>query len=256
MDIATLAGIAFAFVCIVVGLFMEGGNLAALIEPSAAIIVIGGTFGAAMASNTLKDALGLPNVIRIALMGKPHKSDGAIAKLVEFAEIARRDGLLGLEQQAKQCEDPFMKRGLQMAVDGTDPEEIQAMLWSDIGAMKARHKSGAKFLSDMAGFGPTLGIIGTVIGLVHLLENLDDPATAGPAIAVAFIATLYGVLTANLLFMPMANKLKALSSEEVHHRQLVLDGILAIQAGSSPRLVRERLVAYLPPKQRPAEKAA
>jgi chemotaxis protein MotA len=252
MDPGTLIGIIAAFGAIYVGMIMEGANPASLIEPSSFVIVIVGSLGATMAGYLFSDTIGTFKVMMKGLLGKKHSSDAVIKDLVEYAEIARRDGLLGLEKIADELDDQFLATGLKLAVDGSDPHQIRDMMATQIFSMKARHKAAAKFFADLGAFGPTLGIIGTVIGLVHMLENLEDPASAGPAIAVAFTATLYGVCMANLFALPMANKLKRISEVEVQHMQLVIEGVLAIQAGMSPRIVREKLVGFLPPSQREA----
>jgi chemotaxis protein MotA len=259
VDPGTLIGIVVGIGAILVGMTMEGASLGSLIEPSSAVIVIIGTVGATMGGYLLKDTTGVAGVIRSAFVGKVHRPDGAIKAIVQMAEQARREGLLSLEDAAKTIDDPFLQKGIQMAVDGTDPEELREILETEIFAMKARHKAGSKFFADMGAFAPTLGIIGTVIGLVHMLENLEDPATAGPAIAVAFTATLYGVMTANLVFLPVANKLKRMSELETHHMELFVEGVLSIQAGANPRIIEQKLLSFLPPKQRKvieAERAA
>ena len=252
MDPGTLIGIVVGFAAIFIGMTMEGASLGSLIEPSSAVIVIVGTLGATMGGYLLKDTTGLAGVVKSALLGKVHASDDAIKQVVAMAEQARREGLLSLEDAAKNIDDPFLQKGIQMAVDGTDADELRDIMETEIGAMKARHKAGGKFFSDLGAFAPTLGIIGTVIGLVHMLENLEDPSTAGPAIAVAFTATLYGVMTANLLFLPMGNKLKRMSELEAHHMELILEGVLSIQAGANPRIIEQKLLSFLPPKQRKA----
>lgn len=256
MDPGTLAGIGLALAAVFGSMVLEGGNPAALIEPSAMILVFGGTFGAAMAGFLLKDTTGIVGVIKHALLGKTHESDEAVNTLVDFAQKARREGLLALEDAAKDVHDPFLKKGIELAVDGTDPEELREILENDIASLKARHKVGAKFFADLGGFAPTLGIIGTVLGLIHMLENLKDPSSAGPSIAVAFTATLWGVMTANLFWLPLGNKLKRMSETEVHHMELVLEGVLAIQSGANPRVIEERLLAFMAPKQRAARAAA
>ena len=256
MDPGTLIGIVVGFAAIFIGMTMEGASLGSLIEPSSAVIVLGGTVGATMAGYLLKDTTGLVGVIKSSLTGKAHQPDGAIKTVVQMAEQARREGLLSLEDAAKSIEDPFLQKGIQMAVDGTDPDELREILDTEIIAMKARHKAGAKFFADLGAFAPTLGIIGTVIGLVHMLENLKDPSTAGPAIAVAFTATLYGVMSANLLFLPMANKLKRTSELEAHHMELLVEGVLSIQAGANPRIIEQKLLSFLAPKARAAIEAS
>ena len=250
MDPGTLAGIGLALAAVFISMILEGGNPAALIEPSAMLLVFGGTFGAAMAGFLMKDTTGFVGVLKNALLGKIHTSDEAITTMVDFAQKARREGLLALEESAKDVDDAFLKKGIELAVDGTDPEELREILENEIASLKARHKVGAKFFADLGGFAPTLGIIGTVLGLIHMLENLKDPSSAGPAIAVAFTATLWGVLTANLFWLPMGNKLKRMSEAEVHHMELVLEGVLAIQSGANPRVIEERLLAFVAPKAR------
>jgi chemotaxis protein MotA len=176
--------------------------------------------------------------------------------VVSFAEKARRQGLLALEDEARQIDDAFLRKGIEMAVDGSDPEEIRDILEQDVDAMKARHRTGAKFFADMAGFAPTMGIIGTVMGLLHVLQNLSTPATLGPMIAAAFTATLWGVMQANVFWLPLSNKLKRTSEIEVRRMELLLEGILAIQAGANPRVVEQRLLSYLSPSEQEAAKEA
>lgn len=252
MDIATLAGIGLAFAAVIMSMIMEGGDPMVLIHhPAPIILVLGGTIGVTMAGYDLKDVLAIPKVMIKAFMpGPPIDAAESIGTIVHFADKARRDGLLALEEEAKDVEDEFLRKGLQLAIDGTDPEVVRDVLETEIAGIKERHKVGAKFFADAGAFAPTLGIIGTVLGLVHMLENLDDPSSMGPLIAAAFIATLWGVMTANLVFLPLSNKLKRSSSEEVHHKELVLEGVLAIQAGANPRTVTEKLKSYLPPGER------
>src|SRR3954469_26039389 len=252
MDPGTLAGVALGFIAIFASMILEGGNPAAIIAPGPLLLVFGGTFGVAMASGLLKDATGIANVFKSALLAKKHEANDSITQLVSFAEKARREGLLALEEAAKSVEDPFLKKGLELAVDGTDPEELREILENEIASMKTRTKAGAKFFEAMGGYSPTLGIIGTVLGLVHVLENLSDPGKLGHLIAGAFVATLWGVMAANILWLPIANKLKRVSEMEVHHRELLLEGILSIQAGANPRVIEQRLLTYLPPKDREA----
>src|SRR4051795_5299925 len=252
MDSATPIGIVIAFAAIFGSMVMEGGNPAAIISPPAMMLVLLGTFGAAMASGLLKDATGMVSVMKGAMMAKTHTADEVITQVVGFAEKARREGLLALEEAAKNIEDPFLKKGIELAVDGTDPEELRDILENEIASMKARHRIGMKFFENMGGFAPTLGILGTVLGLVHVLENLSDPGKLGPLISSAFIATLWGVLSANIFWLPMANKLNRVSEIEVHHRELLLEGILSIQAGANPRVIEQKLLTYLAPKDREA----
>jgi chemotaxis protein MotA len=170
--------------------------------------------------------------------------------LVSLADKARREGLLALDAQLAEIDDPFTRNALQLVVDGTDPEMVHAILEAEVDGMAARHAAGALPFEKAGGFAPTMGIIGTVLGLVHVLQNLAAPATLGPSISAAFIATLMGVGSANVVFLPIANRLKAISSEEMELRMMTLEGILSIQAGDNPRLVGEKLMSYLAPAER------
>jgi chemotaxis protein MotA len=251
MEIATPVGVVVAFAAVLGSFVMEGGNPAAMIQIPALLLVFLGTFGICVASNKMSDIGGIMKAfLRCILPGKKVDSAATVSTLMGFADIARRDGLLALEEKAKAVEDPFLKRGLELVIDGTDSEEVAEALEMEIAALRERHKVAAKWFADAGGFAPTLGIIGTVLGLVHALEGLSDPAGLGKAISSAFIATLWGVMSANLMWLPMANKLKRISAVEVSHRELVVQGILAIQAGVSPRAVGERLKSHLPPAVR------
>ena len=231
-------------------MIMEDGNPAALIAPSSLLLVFLGTIGATVAGITMADAKRIVTVMLTAVKGKTPDPAASIQLLVGFAETARRDGLLALESSTASLTDPFLQKGIQLAIDGTDPEQLEGILSRDIDAMKARHKAGAKVFADMAGYAPTMGIIGTVFGLIHVLAHLDAPATLGPSISAAFIATLLGVASANVIYLPIATKLKVISGDEVHARQLVIEGILSIQAGDNPRVVQEKLITFVPPALR------
>src|SRR5215212_5397688 len=208
MDPATLIGIALAMVALLVTMIMEGSSPMAIILLPPLILVFGGTFGAAIAGSTMTDVKKIGAWFKQALMpAKVPPVTDQIATLVSLAEKARKEGLLALEAQVKQIEDPFLKRGLQMGIDGTDPEQLRSVLEGEIAAKKSEDKVAAKFFTGMGGYAPTIGIIGTVIGLIHVLENLDKPATLGPLIAGAFVATLWGVLTANVFWLPFAAKI-------------------------------------------------
>jgi chemotaxis protein MotA len=257
MDPSTFAGIGLALTAIFGGMILDGASPSVLIAPSALLLIFGGTFGTAMASGTMKDFTKFGGVIKSALLGKVEPSDTAVAHVVAFADKARRQGLLALEEDARKIDDPFLRKGIELAVDGTDPEELREILETQIYSMKVRHKAGAKMFQDMGGFAPTLGVIGTVIGLIHAMSNLSTPQKLGPMIAAAFTATLWGVMSANVFWLPIANKLKRFSELESTRMELVLEGILAIQAGSNPRVVEQKLLAYLKPDQKSdKEKAA
>lgn len=246
----TMVAICGALGAIFVAMFMDGSNPMVLFKPSPLILVFGGTTFASVAGFLRSDVGSFKAVFSKAISGSPDSPDDDIARLVSLAEVARREGLLALEKAAADVEDPFFRRGIEMTVDGNDPEEIRDILEGEIDALRERHKVGAKFFADMGGFAPTLGIIGTVVGLIHVLGNLNNPNALGPAIASAFTATLWGVMSANVIWIPISNKLKRSSQHEVQGRRMVLEGILAIQAGNSPRMVQAKLQAYLPPKDR------
>jgi chemotaxis protein MotA len=208
-----------------------------------------------MAGGVLKDALGAGKLLQKAFLAKVTPPNMLVDDIVKLAERARREGLLALEDAVKTVEHPFLKRGLQLAIDGTDPEELHDILHAEVGAKKKADKAGMKIFENMGGYAPTVGIIGTVMGLVHVLENLDQPETLGHSIAAAFVATLWGVLSANLIFLPIAARLTRLSGIEAEEMELVIDGVLAIQAGSNPRLVAQKLRSLLPPDAAKAAEA-
>jgi chemotaxis protein MotA len=250
MDLATVIGFVVAWGAFFGSVLLEGGDLKAFANPSAIILVFGGTLGATLMSFPLEQMLKLPAITKCAIMGPPMDLAKTIQTLVVFAERARREGLLALEEEARGIDDPFLQKGVQLAVDGTDPELVRAILQTEIAYVQERHATGANIFATMAGFAPTLGVIGTVAGLVHMLANLSDPGSMGPSIAAAFIATLYGVSSANLVYLPFSNKLKTRSASEILLREIMLEGILSIQAGDNPRVVEEKLKAFLDPASR------
>jgi chemotaxis protein MotA len=253
MDIATIIGLVLALIGVFVGYTLEGGNVMHLIAPTSFLIVMGGTIGAATLGMSMSDLKGLPKLFIKAFKSPPDRKQALLTELVELAELARRDGLLALEN--RQIEEPFLKRAMMLVVDGTDPETTRDILAMDLEAMEARHEQGYGIFNAMGAYAPTFGIIGTVMGLVHVLGNLGEPETLGHSIAVAFIATLYGVMSANLVFLPIATKLKLRSKLEVIEKTMAIEGTLAIQAGDNPRVIKEKLSAYIPPAQRGAKAA-
>lgn len=256
MDLGTVIGLVLSIGAVLVSVIMEGGHLGALVNPSAALIVFGGTLGATAVSVSLKQLINLPKITMHAFLSRIADPRDAIELLVSLAQKARREGILALEQELDSLEDDFIKRGIQLVVDGSDPDVVRETMETEIAAMQERHKAGAEVYMTMGGFAPTLGIIGTVMGLVHMLGKLSDPGTMGPAIAAAFIATLYGVSSANLIYLPLASKLQLRSKEEAAICEMMLQGILSLQAGGSPRALEDRLRAYLSPDQRQADTAA
>jgi len=256
MDPATLIGVVLAFGAIFGSMIMEGGSPGALFILPAMVLVIFGTLGAAMAGGLLRDTTGIVGMLKKAFLAKKTDSSGLVEAMVKLAEKARREGLLALEDAMKDVSDPFLRRGLQLAIDGTDSEELREILEGEVEAKRKADKAGAKIFADMGGFSPTIGIIGTVIGLVHVLENLSEPATLNHLIAGAFVATLWGVMTANVLWLPLGNRIKRLSEVECAQMELVIAGIINIQAGANPRLVAQKLRSLLPPGSEPKRAAA
>jgi chemotaxis protein MotA len=235
---------------------MGGTSPASFIDIPALLIVLGGTGGVTLASCGMDSMKRIPQLYKLVFGPPEFDLQGRAQLLVGFAEQARREGLLALDAQTAAIEDEFTRKGLQLVVDGSDPELVREVLEAEIDGMMARHHEGATPFEKAGGFAPTMGIIGTVMGLVHVLSNLSQPATLGPAISSAFIATLMGVGSANVIYLPIANRLKALSKQEVELRTLTLEGILAVQAGDNPRVVAEKLRSFVPPSERESEESA
>jgi chemotaxis protein MotA len=249
----TIIGIILAMVGVAIGATMEGTNVMVVLNVPAISIVLVGTLGTTIAACGLPAHIKLPALFKKAIMPEEHDLVARVGELVGYAEKARRDGLLALDEQLAGVEDPFTRKGLQLVVDGTDPDLVAAVLDAENEAMRKRHAHARAPFTQAGGFAPTMGIVGTVFGLVNVMNNLNNPSALGPLIASAFLATLMGVGSANVVFLPMANRLKELSEEEMHFREMTLEGILAIQAGDNPRVVAEKLIAYVPPAKRPAE---
>ncbi|HEU5315057.1 MAG TPA: motility protein A [Chloroflexota bacterium] len=251
-DAFGIGGVLFGLIAIGVAFIIEGGDLSSLVLPSPFIIVFGGTFAALLAAFPFPTVMKLGKVFQKALFAEKEDPLEAVQTFVRLADKARREGLLSLEDEAAALHDEFMKDGIQEVVDGTPPEQISELLEIRIAEMEARHKECFTMFLAAGGFGPTMGIIGTVLGLVVVLAGLATAGTdqLGHSIATAFIATLYGILSANIFWLPMGERLKGRSAEEVAHKRMIVEGILAIQAGDAPRLVRSKLEGFLSPADR------
>lgn len=256
MDPLTLIGVVLGFAAIFVSTTLEGGNPMAMFLLPPMLLVLGGSVAVGLAGNTMGDAARFGKDLLKAMTAKAGKPGASLDTVVSLAEQARREGLLGLEDAASQLDDAFLKEALELAIDGTDPEDLQEILYGKIESKRAYDKVGAKFYADMGAYAPTLGIVGTVLGLVHVLEQLSEPEKLGHLIAAAFLATLWGVMSANVIFLPIAARLKRLSELECASMEVVLEGVLAIQAGSSPRVVARKLGSLLPPGSSKADKSA
>ena len=245
-DKLTPMAIGGALVCVLLSMMLDGGSPTALIKPAPLILVFGGTLCASLAGVLKSETKGIKAVFKQAMGSAAIDLDAAIDTIVELARAAKASTVLSLENEVRDVDDRFLQLGVQLVVDGRNSEEIREILEGEIEAMEERHRVGAKFFTDMGGFAPTLGILGTVIGLVHVLGSLSNPGSLGPAIASAFTATLWGVLSANLFWLPIANKLKRISGAEAQVKLMQMEGLLAIQAGGSSRIVRTRMETFLP----------
>lgn len=245
VDFLTMAGIVLSLLAIVGGNLLEGGHTSSLIQLTAFVIVFGGTLGATMVQTPLKIFLHGLKRIRWVFLPPLAECDESLRNMIEWSRLVRKEGLLGLQQIADQEKDKFIKKGLILLVDGCEPEEIRKTLEVEIDSFAANEMSGAKVYEAMGGYSPTIGIIGAVMGLIHVMNNLSDPSALGPGIAVAFVATIYGVGLANLFFLPIANKLKTLTNHLIHHREMLIDGMVAIAEGENPRSLESKLEGYL-----------
>jgi chemotaxis protein MotA len=253
MDLATLVGLALAFGAVVGSFILEGGHLDAIFLFPPMLIVIGGTLGATIITTSVGTVKQVPNYLRLAFFGKSHPLTDSIDTIVKLAEKARREGILGLDAHIREFTDPFFKKALQLVVDGTEVTALREILQTEIAYTEERHKKGIAFFQKAGGFSPTLGILGTVLGLIHTLGNTSDASKMASAIAAAFIATLWGVGLANLFFLPVSDKLRMRHDEEMAHLELVLEGMVAIQSGENPRNIRTRLHAFISPQHRSSE---
>ncbi len=244
MDKISVVGLLFGFLAIVLGQVLEGGHVGSLIQPTAFLIVIGGTLGAVMLQSPLPTFLLGARMARWVLFPPRVVPAQLIGQVVQWSMIARKEGLLALEAQMSTLRDPFVRRGLQLLVDGAEPEGLRDVLHVDIGSYETQMKLAAKVWESAGGYAPTVGILGAVMGLIHVMENLSDPAKLGSGIAVAFVATIYGVGSANLVFLPIAKKLLANIQQLVAVREMYVDGLVGIANGDNPRIIESRLQGY------------
>jgi chemotaxis protein MotA len=246
MDITTLGGLIIGLSCIVIGRILEGGSPLILLQFTAFLIVMGTTAGTVIMQGTKADTRNMLNLFRIAFREQAFEPTEVIPQIVKYAEKARREGLLSLEREIPNVSNAFLQQGLQLVADGTDPEVVRHVLETDIDKMQDRHGKGPTLLEAAGGYAPTIGIIGAVLGLIHVMEHLSEGIDkVGPGIAVAFVATIYGLVTANLICFPIAAKLRSRSAAEVLAKEMVMEGILSIQAGDNPRIIEEKLKSFL-----------
>lgn len=251
MDLATLLGMIISFGLVSVAI-AGGGSFLLFVDAASILIVFGGTIGATLTHYPLSTALSVGKVIRKTLVGKTPSTTGILDQFMDFANRARREGILSLEPIINGLSDPYLKKGMQLTVDGLEPESIQAIMEAEINSVEGRHETGMDLLNAMGAYAPALGMIGTVIGLVQMLQSMSDPSSIGPAMAVALITTFYGAVLANLVFLPMVGKLKHRSKEEIMIMEMQMEGVLGISRGENPRIIEEKLSSFQPPKERKA----
>lgn len=253
MDITTIVGLVAGFTLIVMGIF-NGGDLASFYDLPSILITLGGTFAATLVAFPLQQIVSIAGVAMKAFMYKSIPPTELIEKIVGFAETARREGILALEQAVQEVDDAFMAAGIRLAVDGTEPELIQNILETELDHIDERHKGGAGIFNQMGTLAPAFGMIGTLVGLVNMLRALDDPSAIGPGMATALITTFYGAVVANLVFLPIAGKLGVRAAEESLQKRMIMEGIMSIQSGDNPRIVEQKLNVFIAPSLRSLSK--
>ena len=245
LDLATALGLSAGLGFILLGNHLEGGHLSAIVQPTAALIVFGGTLGAVLVSFPMNQFMAAVKGMTKLFGDDGHDPQALIDEIAEQAKIARRDGLLALEETVKHLKDPFLKKSLDMVVSGFDSKTLQETLDLALAEQDEQGEAPAKVFEAAGGYSPTIGILGAVLGLIHVMQNLDDPSKLGTGIAVAFVATIYGVASANLVFLPAANKLKLKHREHMRLCEMTQAGVLALQQGQSPRLIADRLAVFV-----------
>lgn len=245
MDVLSLIGVILAFIAILGGNYLEGGHVSSLMNGPAALIVIGGTLGACLLQTQVSIFKRAMASLRWIFLPPSIDLAGGVNRVVGWSMTARKEGLLGLEPLADSEMDPYARKGLQLLVDGTEPETIRSIMEVDLLTQENRDIQAAKVFESMGGYAPTIGIIGAVMGLIHVMGNLADPGMLGSGIAVAFVATIYGVGFANLLLLPIANKLKGLAMRQSRYREMLLEGILSIAEGENPRSIELKLQGFM-----------
>ena len=250
VDIGTILGMTIAIGSIVIAIFLGGSTPMGLVNGPSIFVVLVGTLGATIVSFPLARLFSLHKVILKSVFTKPADVVETIKDLVRFAEVARREGILSLESLIGEMKDPFIVRGVKMAVDGTDPELIRTIMETELEALMERHGQGKQILDTIGRYAPAFGMIGTLMGLIAMLGAMDDPSAIGPSMAIALITTLYGAFIANIFTGPLADKLQARDAEEVLVKTIIISGVMAIQSGDNPRIVESKLMTFLPPSMR------
>jgi chemotaxis protein MotA len=245
MDSVSLVGLLLGLGAILAGQVIEGGHVASLVQPSAFLIVVGGTTGAVLLQSPLSVFIKGVKMLKWVFIPPPFEFDRTVELIVEWSNLARREGVLMLERHIEELEDPFMRNGLQMLVDGVEPTHLRESLEIEVDAWTAQVRQSARIWDSAGGYSPTIGILGAVLGLIHVMENLSDPTKLGSGIAVAFVATIYGVGLANLVLLPIYKKLLSHIGSLARHREMIIDGLMGIANGDNPRLIESRLRGYI-----------
>jgi chemotaxis protein MotA len=259
LDLATIVGLGVGVGGVVGGLLLEGGNVGEIVAPTALMIVLGGTLGAVMVSTPVDMLRGAVRSLAAVFLEKTQAPELVIAQIVEYSSLARKNGIVALEQVADEVPDPFLRKALNLAVDGTDLHELRRMMELEISIEENHSEAEARIFEGAGGYSPTIGIIGAVLGLIQVMKDLADIEKVGHGIATAFVATIYGVAFANLFFLPVAGKIKARAQQKAQMRELILEGVVGIVEGSNPKLIRNKLEAYCrtePPKPKAKAKIA
>lgn len=250
MDIFLIIGLVLGAICIVMALILKGASVAMLLNGEVAVIIFGGMIAAVLSSYTMADIKRLPKVMKVLISNEEPDLNGTIEKLVELSNIARREGLLALEAPVNELDDPFMKQGLELVVDGAEAEQIRDLMESEVDAMETRHHRMSGLFKTAGATSPTLGVMGAAIGLIGALGNLSDINKLGPMIASAFVATIFGIFMGYLVMIPFATRLEAKNEEEVLLKTLIIEGVMDIQAGHSAKVIEQKLYAQIPPEKR------
>ena len=250
MDIFLIIGLVLGAICIMMALILKGASVAMLLNGEVAVIIFGGMIAAVLSSYTMADIKRLPKVMKVLMSNEELDLNGTIEKMVELSNIARREGLLALEAPVNELDDPFMKQGLELVVDGAEAEQIRDLMESEVDAMETRHHRMSGLFKTAGATSPTLGVMGAAIGLIGALGNLSDINKLGPMIASAFVATIFGIFMGYLVMIPFATRLEAKNEEEVLLKTLIIEGVMDIQAGHSAKVIEQKLYAQIPPEKR------
>jgi len=246
MDISTLIGIILAFAFLVVAIYWGGGDIMMYLDPSSVFIVVLGSLAGVFAAYRINDFIKMPKIMGNAFKQTTYDAVGGIDTIVSLANIARKEGMLALEERVGELDDEFLKKGIMLVVDGTDPELVKNIMEAELGSIESRHQKGIGMVELIATLAPAFGMMGTVIGLVIMLGSMEDPESLGSGMATALITTFYGSMMANIVAIPIATKLKRFSENEIMFKEILLEGLLSIQAGENPRIIEEKLYSFLP----------